>query len=755
VSESTIPAIHLRTCPLCEAMCGLRVTVDDGRVASIRPDPDDVWSKGYVCPKGTTIGHLHEDPDRLRRPLIRNADGSHREVGWDEAFAEVERLLRPVLSEHGPASAAIYVGNPTAHNLSLSHYVGALIGMAQAAGITQLYSPGTADQWPNNVVSALLYGSMWTISVPDVDRTDYLLMLGANPSASQGSLLAAADVMGRLAELRKRGGKLVVVDPRRTRTAECADEWVPIQPGTDALLLFAILHTLVEEDLVRPGASLRARVTGLEEALALAEPFAPEHVAAACGVDAATIRRLARELAAAPSAAVYGRIGTCTQEFGTLTQWLIELCNIATGNLDRIGGKMFAKPIAWSLIGIKPPDQPADGWRFRRWKSRVRGAPEILGQFPVSCMAEEIATPGDGRIRALITVAGNPVISAPDAASLDRALPKLDCMVSVDNWLNETSRHAHVVLPGLSPLEQAHHDDLLWMFAVRSAARWSPPVFPVTPGRPAEWEILLRLAGALLGTPADQVDVAGLDDAYFAGVVGVLTTSAGTPLHGRSADEVLARARGRGPERLLDLTIRMGPWGDDFGRRPDGLTLERVQQHPHGLDLGPLQPDRLPEILRTTSGTVELVHEHLSADVDRLLARLDRPRPALVLTSRRHLRSNNSWMHNVAPLMTGRDRCTLLIHPHDARARGIHDGQQARVRTSAGELVVAAEVSDEMMPGVVSLPHGWGHDRPGTRMSVAAERPGVNNNVLNPGELVDLPSNNAVLNGVPVEVTPA
>ncbi|MEW6273447.1 MAG: molybdopterin-dependent oxidoreductase [Thermodesulfobacteriota bacterium] len=446
---------HVRTCPLCEAMCGLVLTVEGDRVTRVRPNHDDVWSRGYVCPKGAVLGELHHDPDRLRAPLVRDGE-RWREVGWDEAFAEVERRLRPVLERHGLGAVTAYVGNPTAHSFSLSRYVGAFVALSS---LPVIYSPGTIDQWPKNLVGALLFGGMWDFPVPDLDRTDHLLMLGANPAASQGSLLAAADVLGRLDAIRGRGGRVVVVDPRRTGTAEHADEWLPIRPGTDALLLMAMVHVLFAEGRVRLG-RLAAMTDGVERVREACAPFSPDAVAGSCAIPAATIRRLARELSDAERAAVYGRIGTCNQEFGTLASWLVEVLNVLTGNLDREGGAMFANPLAWSSTSLRPPDQ-AGGWAFHRCRSRVRGVPEVLGQFPVSCLAEEIATPGDGRIRALITIAGNPVISTPGAAALDASLPLLDCMVSVDNYLNETTRHAHVVLPGLSPLEQPHYDEMI------------------------------------------------------------------------------------------------------------------------------------------------------------------------------------------------------------------------------------------------------------------------------------------------------
>lgn len=732
-------------------MCGLRVRVEDGQVTDIRGDADDVWSQGHLCPKGTSLPHLHTDPDRLRSPMVRTRNG-HVPVSWDDAYAEVERVLRPVLDRYGASAVTVYVGNPVAHNLGLSTHIGALIGMAQAAGMRAYYSPGTVDQWPLNLVSALLFGHMWNAPIPDVDRTDHLMMLGANPSASQGSMLSAPDLMGRLNGIRKRGGTVTVVDPRRTLTAQRATQWVPIRPGTDALLLFAILYTLAERNWVRRPAHLEGRVTGLDDVIAMAADFAPEAVASACGIDASTIRQLAHDLAHAETPVLYSRIGACTQEFGTLATWLVFVVNAALGSLDRAGGAVFPKPVVWSPMFMKPPDQDASGWRFGRFHSRVRGAPEVFHQFPISCLAEEIDTPGEGKIRGLITVAGNPVVSAPGSRRLDAALQKLDAMIAVDSWLNETSRHAHVVLPGLSPLERPHSDDLYWIYAVSSCVKWSDPLFEPAADRPPEWEILLRLAGALVGMPMPDVDVAAMDDLYVAGLVATACATPNTPLTGRDPQEVTAALTGGGPERLVDMGIRVGPWGDDLGRRPGGLTLAKVRTHPHGLKLGDLDGGRLDEVVCTPSGTVELIHDRIVDDVPRLRARLDRPADELVLTSRRHLRSNNSWMHNVPALMRGQDRCTLLIHPDDASRVGVRSGDLAEISTVEGSLTVPAEVSDEMMPGVVSLPHGWGHGRDGTQLRVANGHPGVNSNLLNPAHLLDVPSNTQVVNGVPCHV---
>jgi len=736
-------------------MCGLRVSVSGDHVADIRGNPDDVFSAGHICPKGTALGHLHFDPDRLRVPMVKQRNGTHVAVSWDDAFAEAERVLRPILETDGARAITVYVGNPVAHNLGLSAYIGALIGMASAAGMGAYYSPGTVDQWPLNVVSTLVFGGMWNAPVPDLERTDHLVVIGANPAASQGSMLSAPDVMGQLAAIRRRGGRVVVIDPRRTETAARASEWVPIRPGTDALVLFAILRTLAADGLLREHPHLRGRVLGLDEVIALAEPFTPDAVAGPSGVPAATIRTLARDLASASNPVLYSRIGACTQEFGTLATWLAFVLNTALGAVDRRGGAVFPKPAVYSPMFMKPPDQTGSRWEFGRFSSRVRGIGEVLGQYPVSCLAEEVMTPGDGRIRGLISVAGNPAVSAPAAGRVGEALGSLDALICVDNWLNETTRHAHVIFPGLSPLERPHADDLYWMYALSSCLKWSEPVFAPDADRPAEWEVLLRLAGAVLGTPVPDVDETAMDDLYTGGLVATMCVQPGTPLTGRDPNEVMGTLKDQGPERIFDLYVRLGPWGDALGSNPGGLTLDDVRAHPDGLRLGEIEGGRLDAAVSTPSGAIELVHDAFVDDVPRLRARLERADQGLVLTSRRHLRSNNSWLHNVPSLMRGRDRCTLLIHPDDAARIGLSTGEVAEVSTSEGNVSVPVEVSEEMMPGVVSLPHGWGHGAPGTRLGVANAHPGVNSNLLNPPDLIDVPSNTQVVNGVPCRVSAA
>lgn len=728
--------VHVRTCPLCEAMCGLEVHTAGDEVTLIRPNRRDVWSKGHICPKGTTLGHLHHDPDRLREPLVRNSAGELVTASWEEAWSRCEELMGAVRDRHGIGAVTAYIGNPAAHNYSISRYVGLFMGLA---GLPMIYSAGTVDQWPKNLACWLMYGHQWRIPAPDIERTDFMVVQGANPHASQGSLLAHADVLGALDRVRDRG-EVVVIDPRRTGTAARADQWLPIRPGADALLQLAVVNVLFAEGLVRLG-HLAGRLKGVEEVRRLAADFPPERVAPACGVDPEAVRSLARRFAAAERAVWYARIGTCNQEFGTLASWLPDVICALTGNLDREGGLMWAKPVAWS-IALRPRDEPVE---IGRWASRVRGASEVMGQVPLSCLAEEIDTPGEGQVKALIVICGNPVISAPDSGRLDAALPLLDCMISLDNALNETSRHADVVLPGLSALEQPHYDELLWSWATRSAAKWSPPLFPPDSSRPEEWEILLRLGALCASIPQDGLDVAGIDDGYF---------SALAEMGGADAAAALATSPEPGPERINDLAVRTGPWGDRYGADPGGLTLEKIKQAPDGIDMGPMVP-RIDEIVAHPDGMVDLAPGYITADLGRLEHLIDRPAEPLVLTSRRHLRSNNSWMHNVGVLVSGRERCTLLIHPDDAAAAGVAHGKTAVVSSVNGRIEAPVEVSDEMMPGVVSLPHGWGHDKPGTRQSVAREHPGVNNNLLAPPDFVDALSGNAAVNGIPVEVTPA
>ncbi|MFR9799421.1 molybdopterin oxidoreductase family protein [Streptomyces sp. MS06] len=737
----------LRICPLCEATCGLALTLDGPRVTGARGDREDVFSKGFICPKGAAFGAVDNDPDRLRTPLVRRA-GELREATWEEAFDAVAAGLRPIAERHGPHALGIVLGNPNVHTMAGALYPPVLIA---GLGTRSLFTASTVDQMPKHVSSGLLYGDANAIPVPDLDRTDHLLLLGANPLESNGSLCTAPDFPGRLKALKARGGTLTVVDPRRTRTAKLADRHLAIRPGTDALLLAAMAHVLFEEGLTDLG-DLAPHVQGMDELRGALSDFTPQAVAGACDVDAPLIRTLARELAAAPTAAVYGRIGSCTVPHGTLASWLVDVLNILTGNLDRPGGALFPQA---ATDRTPRPAGPGRGFRLGRWHSRVSGHPEAKGELPLSALAEEIDTPTEEGtpVRALIAIAANPVLSAPDGDRLDRALESLEFMVSVDPYLNETSRHADVVLPPPPPSQSAHHDFAFNTLAVRNQVRYTRPAVPPEPGRMAETEIHARLV--LAATGMHGADPSAVDALVVDQTLGKAVRDPHSPVHGRDPEDLAARLTGdNGPERRLDLMLRLGPYGDGFGAREDGLSLDRLLAHPHGIDLGPLQP-RLPQPLKTPSGRIELLPEPIADDLPRLRQALAERPSGLVLVGRRHLRSNNSWMHNVPALTGGTNRCTLHVHPDDASRLGLRDGAPVRVKGAGGEVVAPAEVTDTVRPGVVSLPHGWGHDRPGTRLGHAADDPGVNVNQILDGSMLDPLSGNAVLNGVPVGLAPA
>ncbi len=755
--HSDVPAATrtaFRTCPLCEASCGLEITVrstaDGGEeIGRIRGDRDDVFSKGYICPKGSTLKQLHDDPDRLRVPLIRR-DGIHVEATWPEAWAEIERGLGQVIDTHGREAIAAYVGNPTAHSLSAMLFSRVLL---TGLGTRYRFSASTVDQMPRHVASGYVFGSPVAIPVPDLDRTGYLLMLGANPYASNGSVCTAPDFPGRIQAIRARGGKVVVVDPRRSKTAAEADEWVSIRPGSDALLLAAIANVMIVDGLADVGPHVAEHLAGIDEFGAAIAPFTPERVADATGVAADTIRRLAAEIAAAPSAAVYGRIGTTTTEFGSTASWLVDAVNILSGNLDRPGGAMFATPVAG---GATTRGKPGSGRGFTvgRGNTRVDNHPEVMGEYPVAALASEITTAGDGQLKALVTLAGNPVLSTPNSDQLARALDQLDFMVSIDMYLNETTRHADVILPPPSQLQRPHYDVLLLQFAVRNTANYSEAVLPLDDGQPDEWEIISKLTLIAQGMGVDA-DPSIADEMMIAAMVRGAVADEYSPVAGRDADELLAQlgADGRrGPARIVDFMLRTGPYGDGFGTDPNGTSLDDLLGRPHGRDFGPLV-ERLPEILRTPSGKVELAPPPLVADLVRLEASIEQfEQRGMVLVGRRHLRSNNSWMHNINVLVKGAPRCTLQMHPDDAASLGLANGGAASITSRVGSVTAPVEVTDAIRPGVVSLPHGWGHDMEGTRMRVAAEHAGVNSNVLSDHEAMDPLSGTSVLNGIPVDV---
>lgn len=750
-AEARVDRVH-RSCPICEASCGLVFEVDRTarRVLSVHGDEDDPRSRGYICPKAVAAGEVYADPDRIRRPLRRvrkpaggSGEDEWQEIGWNEALDLVGNRLRDIKSRFGADAIGTYVGNPTGHNVGAMLYSTFYI---QALGTHRVFTGATVDQFPKNLTCKWMYGDAWLFPIPDIDRSDLIVVLGANPLVSNGSLMSAPDMRSRLRAHRERGGKLVVIDPRRSETASVADRHLFLRPGSDAYLLFAWIHVLFEEGLTAPG-RLADFCDGSERVRELAAGFAPERVAAATGVPAAEIRTLAREFAAAERAVLYGRFGTCTQEFGSLASWLVDVVNILTGNFDRPGGLMF--PRAATGTG-EPVAEPLPPLVSGEWHSRVRGAPCIDGQLPAAVMAEEIDAAGEERMRALVTVAGNPVLSTPNGARLAAALEHLDFMVSIDIYLNETTRHADLILPTTVQLEHDNYDLLFTTTSVRNMVRYSPCVFEPEPDSRHHWQLLLEVAARLNGVTPEA-----LDDLMFAGCLATFVGKPGSPSEG--VDLASARSQlgsERGPDRLIDLMLRAGPWGDGFDDAAEGLSLAKLAAVPHAIDLGPLEP-RMPELLRSPGRRIDLAPAPLVADVERLRARLPafgQP-DSLLLIGRRQLRNMNSWLHNLEPLARGRNRCTLLVSERDAERLGIESGQNVRVRSRVGEVEVEAEVSDEMMPGVVSLPHGYGHGEPGTRLRVASRmQPGVNSNQLADELLLDTLSGTSVLSGIPVEL---
>ncbi|HEV2780606.1 MAG TPA: molybdopterin oxidoreductase family protein [Actinophytocola sp.] len=706
---------HLHTCTLCEANCGIAVTVEGGRVIDIRGDEDDPFSAGYICPKATALADLQHDPDRLRRPVVRDGDG-WREVGWDEAFDLVGRRLREIRAAHGRDAVAVYQGNPTAHNLGLVTYGQVLF---RGLGTRNLFSATSVDQLPTMLAAYLMLGNQVLMPVPDLDRTELFVCLGGNPAVSNGSIMTAPNVRARLKGIRARGGRVVVLDPRRTETADLADRHLFLRPGTDALLLLSVVNVLFAESLVRLG-RLGRYVSGVDGLRSAAEPFGPERTAAATGVAPEDVRWLARMLSGAFRAVLYGRVGTCTQEFGGLTQWLILAINVLTGRLDEPGGAMFTTP---AVDAVPLVAMSKFRGSFGRYRSRVRGLPEFGGELPVVALAEEIETPGDGQVRALITAAGNPVLSTPNGARLERALSGLDFMVSIDPYINETTRLAHVILPPTLHLERSHYELILANYSIRNVAKYSPPVFERGPDQRHDWEICVELAARVLGR--------------------------GNPVLRGAGAVAAALGRRLPPESLLDLWLRIGPYGLRAG--PRGLSLSRLKNQPHGVDLGPLLP-RLPGRLGPRSRRINLAPRQFLDDLPRLRGRLRAAPDGLVLIGRRQLRSNNSWMHNSERLVKGRPRCTLLMHPEDAAARGLAAGDVAELSSASGTVEVPVEVTDSIMPGVVSLPHGWGHGRPGVRLAVAAAHPGASVNDVTDERFVDALTGTAAFSGVPVRV---
>ena len=730
-----------RSCPFCEATCGLAVEVADGRILRVRGDRDDVFSRGFICPKAHGLKETHEDPDRLTTPMQKTASG-FEPIGWDEAFVLIHERLAGIREAHGNDAVGVYAGNPlVVHDLAFLY----LPVLAQALGSRNVFNPGSIDTLPRDVQTGLMYGGslpVLSVTIPDLERTDHLLVIGANPMISHGSLMTVPNAPGRLKDLRKRGGRVVVIDPRRSETAHMADEHHFIRPGADGALLLAMVHTLFDEDRVTLGAAT-GLVNGLDDVQQAVAAYTPERVAGFCGISAREIRRLALDFADAESAACYGRLGTCTQPFGTLASWGIDLLNILTGNLDRPGGVMFPSPAAsYRTLGDDTP------FEFGRWASRVSGLPESTNMLPVSALAEEILTPGDGQIHAMIVLMANAVRTTPNSVAMERAFRALDFFVAVDCYINETTHHADLILPTPSHAEQSHYDFGPYHLSVRNVVNYSAAPLPAAPDSLAAWEVMLKLSAPLMGLGDAPIDA--VDDAVFSQIAqNALMKST---LDGITLDEVMAGLAGqRGPERIIDLLIRLGEHGDGFGRRADGLTLEAIAAQPHGIDLGPLRP-RLNEVLSTASGKIELGPGAILVDLPRLDAAIADGEHGFSLIGRRLLRSANTALANVPLAQKNGDECSLLMARSDAERLGVAAGQRVKVSGRSGSVEVAVEPSDDMMPGVVSLPHGFGHDDDASQLRVAARQPGVNANALTDDAFVDGPSGAAVLSGVPVSI---
>ncbi len=707
-----------RQCTLCEAHCGIRVTVEDDRVVRIEGDPDDVLSQGYICPKATAMGALHHDPDRLRTPVRRVGD-RFEPIGWDEAFREIGQRLREIRSEHGPSAIGMYLGNPAAHSSSVLYGV-----LLRVALLTRnFFSASSIDQFPQEFAAWRMFGSNVLMPVADIDRTDRLVILGANPAVSNGSVTTMPNAKQRIKRVRERGGTVVVIDPRRTETARLADQHIAVVPGGDVYLLLAVLHVLIDEKLCDERA-VRARCTGWDELRETVAQCTPELAAPHAGVDAETIRGFARDHAAARSAVLYARIGVCQQVTGTLTHWLVNTINAVTGNLDRAGGQMFATA-------------PVDAARYAKylpmghgaWTDRSGRYKSFRSELPVAALADEILTEGRGQIRAMVTYAGNPVLSTPQRGRLDAALESLDFFVAVDMYVTETTRHADIILPPVSQLEREDVNLLFPVFSVRNNLRYDAKVFEPPADGLEDWQIMARLVTEVVPLPARR-------------------------LTGKALNAVFERLS---PLRLAALGIAAGPYGV-LRRGRAGLTITKLRASAGGVDLGPLRP-RLRTLIGTRDRKVRLAPQDFRAEVAKLLADLPAtPGTAadgydLRLIGRRHLRSNNSWLHNVPAMVKGRDRCTVLMHPVDAGARGLTDGEPVTVSSSSGSIVVTLEVGDDIRPGTVAIPHGWGHREPGVGWRVAASLPGANVNLLHDPALVDPLSGTAAVNNTWVTVS--
>ncbi|GMM69729.1 molybdopterin oxidoreductase family protein [Alteromonas sp. MTD1] len=712
--------LHYSTCTLCEAMCGIEVATKGRQILSIKGDKDNPFSQGYICPKASALKDLYDDPDRLKRPVkkvrLEGGESAWQEITWDEAFDLVANNLHSIQQAHGNNAVGVYLGNPNAHNMG-----SILFGpyFYRALKSHNRYSATSVDQLPHHIVSRRLFGHISQIPIPDIDHTQHFMIIGGNPLASNGSIMTVPNVKKRLKAIQKRGGKVVVIDPKRSETADISCEHHFIRPGSDVLLLLAMLHVLFEKQLHKMDA-IMPYAEDIKEVENYVKAYSPQKVSEATGIPASHITQLVTDFCDADSAVCYGRMGASVQAFGTLTQYLIMLFNMLTGNLDKRGGMMFTQPAADVL--------PVSGkGSMGGFTSRVRGLPAFAGEYPVACLAEEILTPGEGQIKAMVIGAGNPVVTTPNAEQLDKAFSELDFMVAVDFYVTETSRHADVILPPVTALERDHYDIVFHNFAVRNFATYSEAVVETDEDQLTDWQIYLSLAERL-----DALN--GKNTAHY------------------------AELWDKQPKGVVDDLLQAGLYGGKPGNTVEslaqGLSLEKLKAHPHGIDLGPLQPS-LPNALFHEDKKIHLDFDYFMSDLGRVNARFfdaENQEESLVLIGRRHIKTNNSWLHNSPRMVKGNNRCTLQLHPDDGATHGIEDGDEVRVTSRVGQLSIEAEITDAIMPGVVSIPHGWGHNKKGIKLSVASQTPGVNTNILTDDLQVDELSGNAVLNGVPVKL---
>jgi anaerobic selenocysteine-containing dehydrogenase len=731
-----------RSCPTCEASCGLVMEVDRKarQVVSIKGDPDNHRSRGYVCAKSQAFRYIYEDPERLTRP-VKKVDGKWQEISWEQALDETATNLAAIRDKYGKDAIAMYYGNPNGHNFSTQIYTQMFITMLNTQ---RFFSAGSVDQQPKNLSCELLYGNGWVFPIPDIDHTDFFVCMGGNPMVSQGSLMSAPDIENRLKAIQQRGGSVVVIDPRRTETADIADQHIFIRPGTDAFLLMAFVHELFATGKIAPG-RLADFTDGIEKLEEMSAPYSPEAVATITGVPAARLRQLVHDFCSASAPVLYGRIGLCTQQFGTLASWLVDVVNILTGRLDATGGAMFPRPATAHNDPVSAPPELG----YNRWQSKARGFPEYMSMLPASLMAEEMELQGEHQVRAMITVAGNPVLSVPNGKRIHAALAQLDFVVAFDFYINETTSQADIIIPSTTQLEHSNYDFLFSATCVRNFAQYSPQVFAPQPEALDQWQIINEVTARMHGMKRTDLEAMMLD-----GLIAQLLANAPELSH-LSVDDIKQRtAEHEGPERLLDIMLRAGPYGDKF--QGEGLTLAQLKLSPHGVDLGPLQP-RLPELLATKNKRLDIAPDIITADLTRLKAALDKgPGDHMLLIGRRHIRDMNSWLHNLNNYARGKNRCTLLINPQDAQRIGLTAAGMARITSRVGEFEAEVAISDSIMPGVVSLPHGFGHNYTDTQQSVASSKtPGISANDLVDDNEMDLPSGTSVVNGVPVSVVAA